>query len=227
MRLTLVVLLLLSAAWAGSKEKKEKISIQILDSTSAAVVSGHVAGTNAYASTSCGSSGSTNINATATDAGNGTTNVWGNGSTNTSTNCQTVYHDATPGHDTFTTNVAMYASIPSQKRDVLLWCAVAWRQCEALSAGTYDAEIKDDVVWISVFGGARPAKIKYRIVSPSLLGLPANFEQLSPNPSSIGSSTMCSSSDDPKCKDVSECLRRGGTYRYCEMMYGNSQTPSH
>src|SRR5581483_7728421 len=62
MRLTLVVLLLLSAAWAGSKEKKEKISIQILDSTSAAVVSGHVAGTNAYASTSCGSSGSTNIN---------------------------------------------------------------------------------------------------------------------------------------------------------------------
>lgn len=102
------------------------------------MVSGHVAGTNTYSSTSCGTSGTANVNATATDLGNGTTNVWGTGNSQASTNCQTVYHEATPGHDTYLTHVLMDASISSLNRDVVLWCAVAWRECEALLQGTYE-----------------------------------------------------------------------------------------
>jgi hypothetical protein len=48
---------------------------------------------------------------------------------------------------------------------------VQWRQCEALSPGTYEAEIKNDVVWIYAFGGTRPLKIKYRVVDPALFGI--------------------------------------------------------
>ena len=66
----------------------------------------------------------------------------------------------------------MAATIPSHdNKEVILWCAVQYRQCAALPQGTYDAEMKGDVVWIYTFGGARASKIKYRIVNPALLGV--------------------------------------------------------
>ena len=204
------------AAWAGDKSKKEKISIQILDSVSAPVVTGHAPGTSAYSSTSCGSSGTANLNATATELGNGTTNISGTGNTNASTNCETVYHEATPGHDTYVQQVGLLATIPALNKDVLLWCAVDWRQCQVLAQGTYNAEIKGDVVWIYVFGGTRPAKIKYRIVDSALLGLKDDVEN-SPK------AEQCSSLDSKnQCQAVMDCERKGGTHEYCELWNGRA-----
>jgi hypothetical protein len=155
MRRTISASCLLLLATLALAKDKPRITIQVVDSqTSVRQFAYNLPGTASNSTTNC------NGSATATAPGGGV--VTANGTTN----CRTTTTPGAPSR-------AVVRSIPQahvhaimpDSRQITLWCQQGFRRCSTLSAGTYNAEVDGNTVWIFAHDlGGKEHKVKYHYI---------------------------------------------------------------
>ena len=157
---TLVVLCLASAAFA---KDKPRVTVRVVDTETSERQSSYIVpGTDAKSTTTCDKSASQTVYT----KDNGRTVKEAVDTDSTST-CTTIARPATPA----TTQVRSIRqenveAIMEDGTHVTLWCQAGFRQCVALKAGSYSAEVDGNTVWMYLRDlSGKEHKIKYKAVS--------------------------------------------------------------
>jgi hypothetical protein len=139
----------------AEKKERHKVVIEVVESqASVREVTSTQPGTAAKSRTNCQSS------ATAQDTGGGTAIA------NGTTNCNTT---TTPGRPPTTTvtsipQIHVQAMMPN-KTHVTLWCQQGLRRCSNLLAGSYNAEVDGNSIWMDVPDlGGKVHRTKYTFI---------------------------------------------------------------
>jgi hypothetical protein len=149
------LIFILSVSVIASAKDAPRITIQVTDSQSSVrEFTRTTRGTAGTSTTSC------DTNGTATGFGD-VTHV------NANTNCQTTTTPGSPPRQ-YVQQIAQehVLAIMPNGNHVKLWCQAGFRRCSSLQAGSYEAEVKGNSLWIFAHEliSGKERKVKYQAV---------------------------------------------------------------